>query len=50
MKADTMDEKERYCTLVFDGMKIKHFLEYSEYLDLVEGYEDLGPMKVCARL
>jgi len=44
MKADTMDEKERYCTLVFDEMKIKHFLEYSKYLDLVEGYEDLGPL------
>lgn len=44
IKADTMDEKERYCTLVFDEMKIKHFLEYSKYLDLVEGYEDLGPL------
>lgn len=44
IKADTMDEQERYCTLVFDEMKIKNFLEYSKYLDLVEGYEDLGPL------
>lgn len=25
-------------------MKIKYFLEYSKYLDLVEGYEDLGSL------
>jgi len=37
-----MSEEEKYCTLVFDEMKIKNFLEYSKYLDLVEGYEDLG--------
>lgn len=42
-KADSMTEQEKYCTLVFDELKIKNFLEYSKYLDLVEGYEDLGP-------
>lgn len=38
-----MTEQEKHCTLVFDELKIKNFLEYSKYLDLVEGYEDLGP-------
>jgi len=38
-----MCEEKKYCTLVFDEMKIKNFLEHSKYLDLVEGYEDLGP-------
>lgn len=37
-----MIEREKYYTLVFDEMKIKNYLEYSKYLDLVEGYEDLG--------
>lgn len=39
-----MNEEEKYCTLIFDEMKIKNFLEYSKYLDLVGGYEDLGSM------
>jgi len=42
IKADTMTEEERFCTLVFDEMKIKNYLEYSKFLDLIEGYEDLG--------
>lgn len=42
-KADSMTKQEKHCTLVFDELKIKNFLEYSKYLDLVEGYEDLGP-------
>lgn len=42
LKVSSMTEEEKYCTLVFDEMKIKKFLEYSKYLDLVEGYEDLG--------
>jgi len=42
IKADTMTEQERFCTLVFDEMKIKNYLEYSKFLDLIEGYEDLG--------
>jgi len=41
-KVDSMSSQEKYCTLVFDEMKIKNFLEYNKYLDLVEGYEDLG--------
>jgi len=41
-KVDVMSSQEKYCTLVFDEMKIKNFLEYNKYLDLVEGYEDLG--------
>lgn len=41
-KADSMTDQEKQCTLIFDELKIKNFLEYSKYLDLVEGYEDLG--------
>uniref|UniRef100_A0A2S2Q3S0 Transposable element P transposase n=1 Tax=Sipha flava TaxID=143950 RepID=A0A2S2Q3S0_9HEMI len=42
LKVGSMSDEEKYCTLVFDEMKIKKFLEYSKYLDVVEGYEDLG--------
>lgn len=44
IKADSMTQQEKYCSLVFDELKIKNFLEYSKFLDLVEGYEDLGPI------
>lgn len=42
LKVGSISDEEKYCTLVFDEMKIKKFLEYSKYLDVVEGYEDLG--------
>ncbi|KAF0704226.1 Transposable element P transposase, partial [Aphis craccivora] len=42
MKVDSMTHEETFCTLIFDEMKIKRFLEYSKVLDAVEGYEDLG--------
>lgn len=42
IKADSMTQQEKYCSLVFDELKIKNFLEYSKFLDLVEGYEDLS--------
>lgn len=41
-KVDAMSRQEKYCSLVFDEIKIKNVLEYNKYLDLVEGYEDLG--------
>jgi len=37
-----MSNEEKYCVIVFDEMKVKSFLEYSKYLDMVEGFEDLG--------
>jgi hypothetical protein len=37
-----MSEDEKFCTLVFDEMKIKSYLEYNKSLDRVEGFEDLG--------
>lgn len=43
IKVDSMSEEEKYCTLVFDEMKIKNFLEYSKYLDLVEGLKIWAP-------
>jgi len=27
-----MSEEEKYCTLVFDEMQMKNFLEYSKYI------------------
>lgn len=41
-KLETMSDEEKHCVLIFDEMKIKSFLEYSKYLDMVEGFEDLG--------
>jgi len=35
-----MSQDELYCTLIFDEMKIKNYLEYSKFLDVVEGFED----------
>lgn len=37
-----MSQDELYCTMMFDEMKIKYYLEYSKFLDVVEGFEDLG--------
>uniref|UniRef100_A0A2H8TT66 Transposable element P transposase n=1 Tax=Melanaphis sacchari TaxID=742174 RepID=A0A2H8TT66_9HEMI len=42
-KSESMSEDELYCTMIFDEMKIKNYLEYSKFLDVVEGFEDLGP-------
>lgn len=38
-----MSQAERNCTLIFDEMKIKNYLEYSKFFNLVERFEDLGP-------
>jgi len=43
-KANILSEQERYCTLIFDEMKIKNYLEYSKFVDMVEGFENLGPL------
>jgi hypothetical protein len=37
-----VDYKEKSCTVSFDEMYIKEFLEYSKEFDFVEGFEDLG--------
>ncbi|KAF0717771.1 Uncharacterized protein FWK35_00034244, partial [Aphis craccivora] len=42
LKIETMTNEEKYCVVVFDEMSIKKYLEYSKYLDMVEGFEDLG--------
>lgn len=42
IKVETMSEEEKSCTVVFDEMKIKSYLEYNKSLDRVEGFEDLG--------
>lgn len=42
LKIETMSDEEKYCVVVFDEMSIKKYLEYSKYLDMVEGFEDIG--------
>jgi len=42
IKTETLTEREKYCIVAFNEMKIKTFLYYSKPLDLVEGLEDLG--------
>lgn len=39
-----MKRNERKCVLAFDEMSIKELVEYNKKLDLVEGFEDLGPL------
>jgi len=34
--------KENTCSIFFDEISIKEFLEYSKDFDFIEGYEDLG--------
>lgn len=41
-KFESSDYKEKACTVCFDEMYIKEFLEYSKDFDFVEGFEDLG--------
>lgn len=39
-----MTEDEKQCFLEFDEMSIKKALEYDSKYDVVEGFEDLGPL------
>lgn len=41
-KVSTMTLQEKYCTLVFDEISIKQFLEYNKKHDFIEGFEDYG--------
>ncbi|CAG9822051.1 unnamed protein product [Phaedon cochleariae] len=41
-KVQVMEEAEKYCTIVFDEMKIDRKFEYSKLLDTIEGFEDKG--------
>jgi len=44
LKCDGMDKKEKKCLVAFDEMSIKKCLEYNKKLDIIEGFEDLGPL------
>lgn len=44
-KVNAMGESERYCTLIFDEITIKQFLEYSRKHDRIEGFYDHGERK-----
>lgn len=41
-KVNSMEEKEKYCTICFDEMSIMKCLEFAEDQDLIEGFQDLG--------
>lgn len=42
LKIETMYNKEKYCVVIFDEISIKKYLEYSKYLDMVEGLKTLN--------
>lgn len=44
LKAATMSQEEKECVLMCDEMSIRKCFEYNPKLDLVEGYQDLGPL------
>lgn len=44
LKCKAMTQNEKKSVMAFDEISIKSFLEYNKKLDLVEGFEDLGPL------
>lgn len=44
IKAKSMTSTEKQCVLLFDEMSLRKSLEYNSKLDLIEGFEDLGPL------
>lgn len=42
IKVETMTSKQKECTLLFDEMAIKKFLEYNKYTDVIEGVRRFG--------
>lgn len=44
LKCSVMNENEKKCVVAFDEMSIKEYIEYNKKLDLIEGFEDLGPL------
>lgn len=43
-KVASMSDDEKQCVLLFDEMSIRKALEYEPKHDLIEGFEDLGPL------
>ncbi|CAI6369764.1 unnamed protein product [Macrosiphum euphorbiae] len=41
-KFEAKSYKEKACSVLFDEISIKEFLEYSKQYDFVEGFEDIG--------
>lgn len=41
-KFETKCYKDKCCSVLFDEISIKEFLEYSKHYDFVEGFEDIG--------
>jgi hypothetical protein len=39
-----MDEQNKLCVLLFDEMSLKTNLTYNASLDVIEGYENFGPL------
>lgn len=38
-----MSEQQKKCTILLDEVALMKCLEYNKTLDLIEGYQDLGP-------
>lgn len=44
MKCAAMSKQHKKCVIAFDEISIKSCLEYNKKLDLIEGFEDFGPL------
>ncbi|KAJ3640332.1 hypothetical protein Zmor_003639 [Zophobas morio] len=42
VEVSRMHELDRYCTLMFDEIKLSSILHYEKYRQIIMGYEDLG--------
>lgn len=49
MKCATFTKNEKKCVLAFDEINIKECLEFNKKLDLLEGFEDYGPLGRTAK-
>lgn len=44
LKVRTMTNIDKRCVILFDEMAIMKCMEYNKTLDIIEGFEDLGPL------
>lgn len=44
LKVTTMTNIDKRCVILFDEMAIMKCIEYNKTLDIIEGFEDLGPL------
>lgn len=44
LKVSSMSDSDKKCTILFDEMEIMKCIEYNKSIDLIEGFEDMGPL------